>query len=336
MIAPRNAALEEGVIVERGDMEHGRIVPGPRPRRGGRERRKHRAGRSAPAGRPLPAGLNEAKLDNIRFAVKLSREPGWNQVAADWRLMLKVGDSFGVSTAEGRLVASGLTVPFGSRFGWISMILVTEAFRRRGLATYLMGRCMAALQARGLVQALDATPEGRKVYRTLGFKDVYRITRFFAAAPGLGEIAPPAGLRLQRMAATDLAAIAAYDAPIFGADRAFLIEHLRARRPAQALLASRETKICGYVVAREGQTSAQIGPLVADDGATALALLSRSLQASSGAVCIDLVNSHRGMRKQLMSHGFAPQFPFIRMIYKRSKPFDDARRVFAIAGPELG
>lgn len=282
-----------------------------------------------------PVGLKDAKLDDLRAAIRLSREPGWNQVVADWRLMLEAGDSFGLATPNGRLVASGLTVPFGGPFGWISMILVTEPFRRRGLATYLMGRCIRALKARRLVPALDATPAGREVYRSMGFKDIYRITRFGAAAPDFGDEAMPPGVAVRRLGRKDIPTVAAYDRPIFGADRAFLIEHLRARRPAQAFIAVRGTKVCGYVLAREGQSSSQIGPLVADDAATAASLLARSLKAGKGAVCIDVLDRHRAMRKRLTASGFVAQFPFIRMIYKHDRPFDDVRRVVAIAGPEL-
>lgn len=297
-------------------------------------RRRSRTGRGAAP--PLPVGLQEAKLGDARAALRLSREPGWNQVAADWRLMLKVGDSFGVATEDGKLIASGLTVPFGRPFGWISMILVTSAFRRRGLATHLMGRCIAALRTRGLVPALDATPEGRTVYRSLGFKDVYRLTRFFADAPRFSSKPPPAGVELRRLGAGDVPAVARYDAPIFGADRAFLLEHLRGRRPGRALIALRDAKICGYVLTRDGRTSAQIGPLVAEDAVTALALLSRSIGSNSGPLCVDLLDRHREIKKELTAHGFIPLLPFIRMIYGRSQPFDDVRRVFAIAGPELG
>ena len=156
--------------------------------------------------------------------------------------MLKVGDSFGLASNENRLVASGLTAPFRGQFGWISMILVTAPFRRRGLATYLMRRCIAALRARGLVPALDATPEGRTVYRSLAFRDVYIITRFLAAAPSVENELPPPGVEVRKMSVGDLAAVNAYDTPIFGADRRFLIEHLRARRPALAFLATRGAK----------------------------------------------------------------------------------------------
>ena len=130
-------------------------------------------------------GLSERRLQvqDCAVCVPLSAEPQWNQIAADWRLMLEAGDSFGLFTTEGRLVASGLTVPFDGPFGWISMILVTQAFRRRGLATHLMRRCMDALLTKGLTPALDATPEGRQVYLHLGFKDVYTLTRFFAEKP---------------------------------------------------------------------------------------------------------------------------------------------------------
>jgi GNAT superfamily N-acetyltransferase len=304
-----------------------------RTRRGARERRGTRSPTIAP---PIPSGLKKAELGDLRTALRLSREPGWNQVAADWRLMLKVGDSFGLASNENRLVASGLTVPFRGQFGWISMILVTAPFRRRGLATYLMGRCIAALRARGLVPALDATPEGRTVYRSLGFRDVYPITRFLAAAPSVENELPPPGVKVRKMSVADLAAVNAYDTPIFGADRRFLIEHLRSRRPALAFLATRGATTCGYVLAREGRASTQIGPLVADDRTTALALLARSLGANSGPVCLDLLDRHRAVGKELESRGFAPLLRFIRMIHGRSEPFDDVRRVFAIAGPELG
>jgi hypothetical protein len=216
------------------------------------------------------------------------------------------------------------------------MILVTSAFRRRGLATHLMGRGIAALKARGLVPALDATPEGRTVYRSLGFKDVYRITRFFAGAPHLFSKPPPAGVELRRMRAGDVPAVARYDAPIFGADRAFMLAHLRGRRPRRAFIALRDGKLCGYVLTRDGRTSAQIGPLVAEDADTALALLSRTIGSNSGPLCIDLLDKHRRIARELTAHGFAALLPFMRMICGRSQPFDDVRRVFAIAGPELG
>lgn len=279
--------------------------------------------------RPLTA-------DDIDAAVALSTEPGWNQVAADWALMIEQGDSFGVFDESGALVASGLTVPYSERFGWISMILVTARCRRQGLATELMRQCMDALLARGLAPALDATPEGRQVYLPLGFKDIYRLTRLFAEKPSdLSEELPP-GVALRPMEAGDLDAVVAYDTRRCGAGRDGILRHLHARLPDCAWVAEADGRLAGYALARDGRTCTQVGPVLAEQEQTAIALTGAALSARNDAACIDVGDAHEALIGSLVAAGFAPQFPFIRMIHDRSEPFDDPQQVFAIAGPELG
>ena len=273
---------------------------------------------------------------DIPAAVELSSEPGWNQTPEDWRLMIEAGDSFGVFNEAGRLVASGLTVPYGGRFGWISMILVTERHRRRGLATRLMRQCMDALLSKGMAPALDATPEGRQVYLPLGFEDVYRITRLFAQAPRRLQAGTPSGVSLRAMEPSDIQAVVAYDAARCGADRGHIIRHLHGRLPASAFVARGDSGIAGYALARDGRTCTQIGPVVAENGAVAAALMAAALSSIEGPVCVDIVDAHAALRESLADAGFTPQFPFIRMIHRQSEPFDDPARVFVIAGPELG
>jgi GNAT superfamily N-acetyltransferase len=283
-----------------------------------------------------PLQQRRLTLSDIPAAIRLSTEPGWNQVAADWQLMIEHGDSFGRFTEDGRLVASGLTVPFSGLFGWISMILVTAEFRRRGFATQLMRCCIDALLTKGIVPALDATPEGRQVYLPLGFRDVYHVTRYFATQPGAVARPRLGGATVRPMRKPDLEAVDAYDATTFGADRGYMLRHLLERMPAMAQVAEQGGRICGYVLGRDGRTSSQIGPLVADDSATAIVLLQEALAVLEGAVCIDVGDFHREVIDVLGTAGFLPQFPFIRMIHGRSEPFDDPRRIVAIAGPELG
>ncbi len=281
-------------------------------------------------------GLSERRLQvqESSVCVPLSAEPQWNQIAADWRLMLETGDNFGLFTSGGRLVASGLTVPFDGPFGWISMILVTEAFRRRGLATHLMRRCMDALLTKGLTPALDATPEGRQVYLRLGFKDVYTLTRFLAEKPE--PTALQRGVSVRPMRKDDLTTVAAYDRMPFGAGRDRILTDLQRRLPACAFMAESDGRLRGFVVGRDGRMCAQIGPVVADDTATAAALTMAALAKISGPVCIDVGDRHASFVGSLEVAGFSPLLPFIRMIYGRREPYDDPARIFAIAGPELG
>ena len=283
-------------------------------------------------------GLREHGLtaEHIPAALRLSKEAGWNQLAADWALMIAVGESFGLSSADGHLVATGLTLPYATRFGWIAMILVTASWRRRGLATHLMGRCVSSLLAHERVPGLDATPAGRQVYLRLGFLDIYRLTRYFAASPA-GLMTPPeSGVKVRPVMTGDLPAVSSYDRPLFGADREYLLQHLHARLPHHAFLAEVEGAIKGFVLVRDGQTSVQIGPLVADEPAIGLALLGRALRGLQGAVCIDVLDQHQQLRETLAAHGFGPQFPFVRMLHQRGHGFDNPQRILAIAGPELG
>src|SRR5919197_3105527 len=89
----------------------------------------------------------------IGDAEALVAEAGWNQTAADWRIFFELGTVHAVR-ADKRVVATAATLPYQG-FGWISMVLVAAAFRRRGLASLLMRRCIDALVASGRVPVLD-------------------------------------------------------------------------------------------------------------------------------------------------------------------------------------
>ena len=66
--------------------------------------------------------VTEVRLgaDDIAGCVALSAAAGWNQNAADWRLMLELGEGWGLQLRDGTLVASTLVIPYGS-FAWVSM-----------------------------------------------------------------------------------------------------------------------------------------------------------------------------------------------------------------------
>ena len=169
--------------------------------------------------------------------------------------------------ATGAFVASALVLPFDGPFAWISMVLVTGAHRRRGIATTLMAHCMARLDALGLTPVLDATDAGRQVYAPLGFQPVHGLRRLRAAGIGSTVTRGEGGLR--PIAESDWGAVAELDRRAFGADRAALLRHLRARQPSRALVAVRADRVVGFVLARDGSHALQVGPVVAEDADTA-------------------------------------------------------------------
>ncbi len=281
---------------------------------------------------PLAARLlGEADLP---ACLALSDEAGWNQTAADWRAVIAAGEVRGL-VRDGRIIASAAVLPWPGPFGWICMVLVTASERRQGHATALLDWAVARLAALGRVPGLDATPAGRAVYRRMGFEDVYTITRMRAAAPAALQV-PPDAPSVRPMRPEDLAAVATFDAPAFGADRSGFLAGLFRRAPGLAFVAERRGSLAGYVLARDGRTATQIGPAVARDADTATALVAAVRAACDGPALVDVPDRHGALHGALLAAGFAAERPFTRMLLGHQAPLDRPERVFALAGPEFG
>jgi GNAT superfamily N-acetyltransferase len=287
----------------------------------------------------------------LRFSVKtalsaaemadagaLVSEARWNQVEADWRIFLAQGRVYAASTDTGRIVATTATLPFGGRFAWISMVLVTGEYRRRGLATRLLQMAMDDLAASKLVPVLDATPDGHAVYQQLGFEDSWGFHRLIRRERPAAVGAEPVllGVNTRPITDTDWPALCAYDAAAFGAERSAVLAGLRGRRPAADLVAERGGRIAGFLLGRDGRIASHVGPLIADDDTVARALLARALDQLDGPVFVDFADAKTDVRHFLDGRGFSAVRPLTRMLHGRSQRFDDAARTFAVVGPEFG
>ena len=183
---------------------------------------------------------------------------------------------------------------------------------------------------------LDATPDGRQVYRQLGFQDTWGFQRLtLRERRGAGQT-PTDGILVKPITDAVWPTLCGYDAAAFGADRTALLARLRTRVPAAALYAERGGEIAGLLLGRDGRTSSQLGPLVAADDAIAKALLARALDAVKGPVYIDLADAKIATRRWLDTLGFTAQRPLTRIVFERREAFADPARTFAVAGPELG
>jgi GNAT superfamily N-acetyltransferase len=274
-------------------------------------------------------------LADIPACWQLSVEPNWDQTAEDWRLMIARAGTRGDAAlgieANGTLVASAMTLSYGERFGWISMVLVTADWRRRGLAKRLLGQCIDSLRGRRLVPVLDATPAGRAVYLPLGFVDRYGLSRMVSTSPRIARIG---GSRIAT--AADLPTILAYDAAVFGGDRADILRDLLQRSGERARLVERGGRLAGFALGRPGRTAWHVGPVIADDAATAQILFADTLAGHSGKAMADIASEHGDLRRWLEAAGFVEERPYIRMTQGPLDPFGDPSRLYAAAGPELG
>lgn len=272
--------------------------------------------------------------DGLGDADALVREAGWNQTEADWRVFLELGTVFAVRD-QGKIIATAATLPYGGRFAWISMVLIAGEYRRRGLATLLMERCIETITASGLVPILDATPAGRAVYLGLGFEDSWPFQRMLLKER---EKIPEniSSQKVEPVTDQNWNELCAYDAKWFGADRSAVLSRLRGRLPEAEALVRMDGEIAGFLLGRKGRRAAQIGPLVADDVETAAALLEYAAGTVAAPVYIDVMDDKTVLIDRLKAAGFVHERPYTRMMLGRRESFQDLPRTFAVAGPELG
>ena len=238
-------------------------------------------------------------LGDAQAGLALSTEAGWNQNEADWRFFLSKGIVFGMRDGK-RLVATAALLPYSAGNAWISMVLVTADFRRRGIATKLVDACLDVAARRGLTAWLDATPAGAAVYGPLGFTPTLQLRRL--------RLERPAGAKVVRpLSACGLDTLIACDADTMGFDRSSLLSEFGARAGSRSV-----------------------------SSAEAIALIRDAIVGSeTGPWLIDAVHSHDEFLDGLVRSGWSIERPFQRMRFGPATA-SPAQLPFAVAGPEFG
>ncbi|HEY65391.1 MAG TPA: GNAT family N-acetyltransferase [Caldilineae bacterium] len=278
--------------------------------------------------------LRPMTFQDIPLGMRLKEAAGWNQLEADWEMLLRASSrGCFVAAYDGVDAGTVTTVTYQRRFSWIGMALVDPAYRRRGIGTALLKAAIRAVQDIGPVR-LDATPLGRKLYDLLGFKEEYRLLRMGCRPNALTLPSSPA---CHQVTEDVFPALVRLDASVFGAEREMILRSLLRRAPQFAFLAKSGEEIVGYCLGRPGSRFDQIGPVVAEGEEAARALLLAALShIGSKGVILDVPLYQQGWIAFLRDLGFTEQRPFVRMYLGGSGPFGRPEWQFAIAGPEIG
>jgi hypothetical protein len=205
------------------------------------------------------------------------------------------------------------------------MVLVTENWRRRGVATRLVDACLDAASKQGLVAWLDATPAGATVYGPLGFTPTLQLRRLRLkrAMSAKAEARPS-------LSPCNIETLIAQDRGAMGFDRSALLRELGGRSGSR-LLRNGEA----FALVRDGRTARHIGPLFAKTPDDALAMIDEIVRSETGPLLIDAINERDAFLKGLTGSGWTIERPFQRMRFG-PPTIQPAEMPFAVAGPEYG
>ena len=267
------------------------------------------------------AVLRPLRAEDLPAAFRLSSQAGWNQTQADWAMLLDLAPEDCLAMqVDGKLASTTTLLCYGSRLGWIGMVLTDPVFHRKGLARALLQECLERADTLGMETIkLDATDQGRPLYEKFGFRDEQPIERWSrpgnSAAPHLSS-------------GSDHPLWSEDDSRHFGIDRSALLARLASR-------SSVHVKDGAYLLARSGRLSAYLGPCTSLNAAAARALITEVIGSSSCGWLWDLFPQNRNAIEIATELGFAPQRRLTRMC--RGKDFPtNSNAIYAIAGFELG
>jgi predicted N-acetyltransferase YhbS len=157
-------------------------------------------------------------------------------------------------------------------FAYLGMMTVRKELQRRGIGGALFRQELEWLRKQGVsFLRLDATEDGYPIYLRNGFEVVDRAVLHELPTPSRFPTFP---IGVRPVAASDVEELAAFDTPIFGADRTRLFRALVWDFPGRAFASHDRTgRMTGFLFAQ----SRHLGPWVARDPRDAEALLRAAL-----------------------------------------------------------
>ena len=226
---------------------------------------------------------------DVEDGMRLKAAAGWNQIEADW-----------------------WRIP-GPRGGWMLRRRVARAGRRVGHDVSIqldrLGHHAArgggpprsgdrerpadsrleSLDASGARSVrLDATPLGRPLYESVGFRVDFRLGRYggIVSRTVIEEEARPGR-------SADLTRIAALDRVVTGTDRRALLDRFLHDNPSGCLVAGPVVgPIRGFILWRPGSSADQVGPCIAEPGAGLALLDDVSRRLFGRPVIVDVPTDH--------------------------------------------
>jgi ribosomal protein S18 acetylase RimI-like enzyme len=281
---------------------------------------------------PPEFSLQRLTEQHIEGALKLCRLAGWNQLAYDWRRLLKLEPlgCFAVSL-KSKLVATVTNTRYGDNLAWIGMMLVHPDFRRQGLATMLVNKCLDFLRTSGTrCVKLDATPTGQKVYEKLGFEVEWPFRRWTLQRIPLNSQHVAGKVSPASQGSHDFPdQVCELDASAFGADRSELIRDLTPSTDVRF-------RGSGYGLLRPGYLADYLGPVVSGSLADAGDLIRELIDESPRTIFWDIPSPNDSAVRLAQSLGFQPGRDLIRMQIGRQAPTPDYSLQYAMFDPSVG
>ena len=275
--------------------------------------------------------IRPMRPDEMSIAVDWAAAEGWNPGLNDAACFAAVDpEGFLVGEIGSEPVATISCVNYDPRFSFLGFYIVRKDCRDRGYGLQIWNAAIAHAGSR--VIGLDGVVAQQRNYQKSGFVFAHANVRYG------GTVSAPGRQRGDVIALADipLAQIEESDASVFPAPRPALLRSWVGAPGHVGRAMVRDGELAAWGVIRPCRAGYKIGPLVADDRATAHAVLAALLNAADGGeVFLDVPAINAEAVALANDIGLVPVFETARM-YTAAIPPLRLDRVFGVTTFELG
>lgn len=264
---------------------------------------------------------------DMALAVDWAAAEGWNPGLADVGCFsVPDPEGFIVGEQHGVAAATISVVNYDAHFAFLGFYIVRPDLRGRGLGLRIWHAGIT--HAAGRAIGLDGVVAQQENYRKSGFEFAYNNIRYRGELAGLHTAAP-----VMPLTEVPFAQVAKDD--VFPAERSALLRAWIAAPGHFGRALLRDGRLAGWGVIRPCRHGRKIGPLVAEDRATAEAVFAALVGPGGGEVFLDVPQPNRAAMALADAHGMVPVFETARMYSGpiRAMPLE---RVFGVMSFELG
>lgn len=265
-----------------------------------------------------------------RDIVSLSKRLGWDYSEEEIDVILKSGYLFGHRNKRRKVISTAAIFPYKT-FASLGVVMVDPDYRRRGLATQLVHKCISTVP--NIPIMLVATEEGKPLYEKLGFQTVDILNKLVATEYKSNLLFEMEGLK--SITNDDIEEILMLDKEAFGADRSTFLKLRIQQATYSVMLQNQVGEILGFALGVQTPDILVIGPVVAPDQVFAYHLIDYIARKHKGSMRIDIPSEHRSLSDNLLRYGFKIERNPPVMLFN-GKELPSRKHIFALAAQAYG
>jgi GNAT superfamily N-acetyltransferase len=271
----------------------------------------------------------EATLSEMAYLMESAKKEGWNPGLED-ALPFYFSDTTGffIEKLNGEPIGCISAVAHTDTYGFLGFYVVAPPYRHKGYGLALWNQAIKHLGKRTM--GLDGVVTQQENYGKSGFQFFYNNLRFSGKVRGVSDGS------LQPVNTLPFKSIVDFDKKVIGYDRSIFLQHFTTMPNCCALAKVEKGNLVGYGVIRKCVTGYKIGPLFAEDPATAEQIfLGLSAPVEGSDIFLDIIDTHSHALELAARHGLKKVGETARM-YKGTPPRQKIENIFAVSTLELG